>query len=163
MAAAAHEVRHYHLPARIRARKARDDSFSCRLALADRMADLAGIQTVEDGDGILPNRVTVYLQAPSSSQRREHAALLLCKIGRDEIEIHGLDVGDRHRVLRAGWGRLRQDHVLMYPPRDHAELEVCWNIIQRAYRFLADASARSPLARKLASVELPKFSRTALQ
>jgi hypothetical protein len=163
MAAAAHEVKHYHLPARIRARKAHDDSFSCRLALADRIADLAGIQAVEDGDDVLPSRVTVYLRAPSASQRREHTALLLCRIGRDEIEIHGLDLGDRYRVLRAGWGRLRQDHVLMYPPRDQAELEVCWSVIQRAHRFLTEASARSPLARKPASVELPKFSRTALQ
>ena len=161
MATAAPELKHYHLPARIRAKKVHDDSFSCRLALADRMADLAGIQVVEDGDDVLPNRVNVYLQAPSTSQRREHAAWLLCKIGADGIEIYGLEQWDRHQVLRGGWGRLRQGHVCMYPPRDDLELEVCWGVIQRAYRFLSDVSARAPLARKFASWAQPRFSRTA--
>jgi hypothetical protein len=163
MAAAALKLKHYHLPARIRAKKAHDNSFSCRLALADRIADLAGIETVEDSDDGLPGRVNVYLQAPSTSLRREHAALLLCKIAGDGIEVHGLDEWDRHQVLRGGWGRLQQGHVFMHPPRDYEELEVCWGVIQRAYTFLTDVSARAPLARKVASRALPRFSRTALQ
>lgn len=163
MAMAAQDLKHYHLPSRIRARKASTDGFACRLALAERIAALPGIQTVEEATGTLPCRVDVYLQAPSTSIRRQHDAQLLCTIGRDGIEVHGLREWHRHQVLRGGWGKLGRDHVLIFMPRDDEELDVCWAVLQCAHQCLLDISAMGPLVRKALSWELPRFSRTALQ
>jgi hypothetical protein len=163
MAMAAQDLRHYHLPSRIRAKKASADEFVCRLALAERIAGLPGIETVEELTDTLPCRVNVYLQAPSNSNRRQHDAQLLCTIGRDGIEVYGLRESDRHQVLRGGWGRLERDHVLIFMPRDHEELDVCWAVLQCAHQCLLSISAMGPLVRKALSWELPRFSRTALQ
>ena len=163
MARAARELNHYYLPARIRGRKASEDDFSCRIALAERLAGLAGIRTIEDGSSPMPGRVDVILQAPDSLVRRPHEAILLCRIGRDGIAIFGLNEWDRHQVLRGGWGRLVSDHVVMHLPRDFEELEVCWGVLQRAYRYLSDLSAQGRPARKTPPCNLPRFSRTSLQ
>ena len=163
MAIPERELDHYHLPARIRAGRAPEDGFSCRLALADRIAGLPGVQTVEEGSGTLPCRVEVFLRATARSARREHEAFLLCTIGLDGIGIYGLNEWDRHQVLRGGWGKLHRDHVHMYLPRNYEELEVCWSILQRAYRYLSDVSAQGRPARKALPWDLPRFSRTALQ
>ncbi|MDH3265374.1 MAG: hypothetical protein OEM25_00280 [Gammaproteobacteria bacterium] len=163
MAVAAQDLKHYHLPSRIRAGKAPATDFACRLALADRIAGLPGIQTVEEVTDTLPCRVDVYLQAPSISIRRQHDAKLLCSIARDGIHVYGLHEWDRHQVLRGGWGKLNRDHVQIFMPRDHEELEVCWAVLQRAYQCLLHVSAMGPLLRRTLSWELPRFSRTALQ
>jgi len=163
MATAAHDLKHYHLPARIRANTIHDESLSIRFTLADRIAGMPGIHTVENSVDTLPCRVHVYLQEPVASIRREHPARLLCTIAADSIEIYGLSHWDRHQVLRGGWGRLKRDHVFFYPPRNSEELEVCWGVVQRAYRHLSDISAKGPLVRKSLLWDLPSFSRTALQ
>jgi len=163
MATAAQDLQHYQLPSRIRATKTPENAFSCRIALADRIACLDSIRVVEDDTNTLPCRVEVYLQAPSNSIRRQHDALSLCSIGRDGIRIYGLRQWDRHQVLRGGWGKLERDHVLIFLPRDSDELEVCWDVLQRAYQNLSSISAMSPLVRKTVHWDLPRFSRTALQ
>jgi len=163
MATPAYEMEHYHLPARIRANKATADDLGCRLGLADRIAGLPGISTVEELGDTLPCRVRVYFQAPSVSIRRQHPALPLCTIGRDGIVIHGLSEWDRHQVLRGGWGRLEQDHVLIFLPRDDEELEVCWAVLQRAYGCLSKVSAVLPMVRTVSPWDLPRVSRTTLQ
>ena len=163
MATAAHDLKHYYLPARIRANTIHDEGISIRLTLAERITGMPGIHTVENSAGTLPCRVHVYLQMPSASIRREHPALLLCTIGVSGIEIHGLSHWDRHQVLRGGWGRLQRDYVHIYPPRNSEELEVCWGVLQRAYQHLSDLSVKAPLARKSLSWDLPRVSRTTLQ
>ena len=163
MATPSRGTSHYHLPARIRADIAFDNSFSSRMALVDRISGMAGIHTVESAADTLPFRVQIYLQEPSASVRREHPLLLLCTLAADGIEIYGLSQWDRHQVLRGGWGRLRRDHVFFYPPRNNEELEVCWGVMQRAYQHLSDLSAKGPLARKSLLWNLPRVSRTALQ
>ena len=163
MATTAQDLEHYQLPARIRAKKEPDDSLACRLSLADRIAGLANIHSVENVTDTLPCRVDIYLQVPSVSIRRQHDAYLLCTIGRDGVHLHGLSEWDRHQVLRGGWGRLEHDHVLIFLPRNNEELEVCWEMLQRAYQNLSSVSATGPLVRKSHPWDLPRFSRTALQ
>lgn len=163
MARAVRDLNHYHLPARIRVRKTPADGFCCRLALAERIAGLPGIQTLEDEPGPMPSQVHVYLQASGTSVRRSHEAILLCTLGRDGLAIRGLTEWDRHQVLRGGWGRLVRDHVVMHLPRDIEELEVCWGVLQRAYRYLSDLSAQGRPAGKTPPCSLPRFSRTSLQ
>ena len=163
MARAAKELNHYRLPARIRARRAPADGFCSRLALAERIAGLPGIRTVEDGASPVPDRVDVYLQAPGTAVRRQQDDILLCTLGRDGIAIRGLNEWDRHQVLRGGWGTLVRDHVVMHLPRDFEELEVCWGVLQRAYRYLSDLAAQGRPACKTPSWNLPRFSRTSLQ
>jgi hypothetical protein len=163
MATPARDLEHYHLPARIRTGKVSADSFSCRLALADRIADLPGIDVVEESRDTLPWRVKVYLRAPSTSDRRQHQALPFCTISRDSIAIHGLSEWGRHQVLRGGWGKLRQDYVSMFLPRNTEELEVCWDVLQCAFSNLSTALAKTPLVRQASWLDLPRFSRTTLQ
>jgi hypothetical protein len=163
MARAVKELNHYHLPARIRVKRAPEDGFCCRLALAERIAGLPGIQTVEDGASPMPSQVDVYLQAPGTANRRHHPAILLCTIGREGIAIRGLNEWDRHQVLRGGWGRLVRDHVVMHLPRDFEELEVCWGVLQRAYQYLSDLAAQGRPGCKTPPWNLPRFSRTSLQ
>ncbi|MDH3373268.1 MAG: hypothetical protein OER22_04150 [Gammaproteobacteria bacterium] len=159
MAILAQGVKRYHLPARIRAKKVPENGFSCRLALADRIADLPGIHTVEKSSDTLPHGVDVYLQSPSRSLRKQRDPILLCSIGRDGVAVHGLSEWDKHQVLCGGWGKLERDHVLIFLPKDFEELEVCWGLLHRAYGSLSDASVHTPLARSATVGRLPRFSR----
>jgi hypothetical protein len=163
MARPLQELDHYHLPARLKVKKVPAGGFSCRLALADRLAHLHGIHAVEDPSDTLPCRADVFLRVPSRSIRRDDDVFLLCTIHRDDIGVYGLTEWDRHQVLRGGWGRLVHDHVLMHMPRDSEELEVCWGILQRAYQYLSDNSAQDRTVRKASPRDLPRFSRTTLQ
>ncbi len=156
MAIAAIKLDRYYLPSRIRTKNPSTDGGSCRLALADRIASLPGIRTQELGNDTLSCRVKVYLQEPT-------AAPLLCTIDVSGIEVYGLTEWDRHQVLRSGWGRLQRDHVLLYPPRDVEELDMCCGILKRAHQHLSKISSNAPCARKSPLRELPKFSRTTLQ
>jgi len=162
MATAADELTRFNLPVRIRTGKANADSIAARLALADRIADLAGTIT-EDHDATLPCSVDVYLRAPLISIRKRVPDLLLCNIGSDGVRVHGLDDWDRHQVVVRGWGRLLRDGVLLFMPRDTEELEVCWSLLLRAYRSLTDCSAKARPARTMWDGDLPRFSRTTLQ
>jgi len=147
----------------MRANQATGDSLGCRLALADRIADLPGISTVEEPGDSIPYRVRVCFQAASVSIRREQPPLPLCTIGPDGIHLHALNEWDRHQVLRGGWGRLERDHVLLFLPRNDEELEVCWAMLQRAYGCLSAVSAVTPMVRVVSPWDLPRVSRTTLQ
>ena len=151
------------LPTRIRAKKKVRDSLSARLTLADRITELPDIETAEERPGVLPHRVEVYLRRPSASIRGRREPLHLCTISRDGIAIFGLSDRDRYRVLSRGWGRLCRDGVNVFLPRDNEELEVCWNILERAYRSLYEFSATAVPTTVARSDGLPKFSRTTLQ
>lgn len=163
MAAPALGVKRYQLPARIRTKKVPENGFSCRLALADRIADLPGIHAEEKGSDTLPARVDVYLQRVSLSPRKQREPILLCSISCDGVAVQGLSKWDKHQVLRGGWGKLERDHVLIFLPKDFEELEVCWGLLHRAYSCLSDAPVQTPLARSAAAGRLPRFSRTTLQ
>ena len=119
--------------------------------------------TVEEPAATLPCRVDVFLQGPCTSVRRKPESFLLCTIGREGIAIYNLGEWDRHQVLRGGWGRLHRDHVQMFLPRNNEELEVCWGILQRAYRCLSEVSAQGRAVRRTSPWDLPRFSRTSLQ
>lgn len=160
MLSAARERGRFVLPARVRSGKTPADDFSSRLALADRIAELPGIRTIEQESGTLPCRVDVYLGEHTGAVRKEQAPLLLCSISREGIEIQGLSDWDKYQVLCKAWGKLHRDRVLIYLPRDSGELEICWSILQHAYRFLIKASDLAPSPRTIASWDLPRFSRT---
>ncbi|MDH3533875.1 MAG: hypothetical protein OEO82_13160 [Gammaproteobacteria bacterium] len=157
---AARERDRFLLPARVRSRKPPTDGFSSRLALADRIADLAGICAIEQESDTVPYSVDVYLGEQTRTVRNGRAPVLLCSISREGIEIQGLGDWDKYQVLCKGWGKLHRDRVSIYLPRDNGELEVCWSILQRAYRFLTKASDLAPSPRTIASWDLPRFSRT---
>lgn len=162
MAAVLEEPVRFQLPARLRKPSAAEDSLP-RLALADRISALPGIRTVENGSGTLPCGVTVYLTRQGRALRKQLPPRILCEISKDGVSIYGLCNRDRHQVLSRGWGKLEQDRVRMFLPRDDAEMEVCWRILQRAYCSILDLSARSPSMRYPTFGELPRFSRTTLQ
>jgi hypothetical protein len=134
-----------------------------RLALADRIAALPGIETVEAQPGAMPHRVEVYLRPTSASIRSFPDRLRLCTISRDELVVYGLGDGDKYRVLSRGWGRLRHHGVRLFLPRDSEELNVCWEILERAYRCLQEASATVRQPKRARFAELPGISRTTLQ
>ena len=151
------------MPTRIRAKRRSRDSLEVRLALADRIASLPGIETLEARPSAVPHRVDVWLRPPSASIRRQPEAVRLCSISRDGVIVHGLSDRDRHRIISRGWGRLRRNGVAVFLPRDKEELEVCWNILERAYHSLRDASAVAPQPKRALLGGLPRFSRTTLQ
>jgi hypothetical protein len=163
VATPAPETGRIHLPARIKAKTMPENGFSSGLALAHRIAELPGIETVESGGDTLPCCVDVHLHRQSRSAHELSAPLLLCSIGNDGVVIRGLSNWDKHRVLCGGWGRLERDYVTIFLPRDEMELEVCWSILQRAYHSLLATSATVPLMRTASSWGLPRFSRTTLQ
>lgn len=163
MVAVALESTHFLLPVRIRSKKASADALAARLALAERLADLPDIKTVEDTTGTVPWSVEVHLQVPAVSIFRQPRTVLFCCMSRDGIGVHGLSDRDRYQVLSRGWGKLARDGVLLYHPRDAGELDVCWDVLQRARRSLIQSSAQSSPARSVAwAGDLPRFSRTTL-
>lgn len=129
MATLPRDLDHYQLPSRIRNKKPLRGAASCRLALAEKISELAGRDA-------------------------------FCRIDNSGIVVQGLDEWDKHQVLRGGWGRLGRGYVLLHLPRDDEELEVCWNLLQRACHNQIDSSLpRSPLP----AARWPRFSRTPLQ
>ena len=89
--------------------------------------------------------------------------MLFCSNGSDGIFVHGLTDWDRHQVGLRGWGRLKGHGVLLHLPRDSDELEVCWNLLRRAYESLRADLARLGPTRPVWPYDMPRFSRTALQ
>ena len=164
MAASAQEVVRFRLPARIRVKQAPDDSIASRLALADRIADLPGIETVEGGSSALPSTVSVFLRQSPVSLRKPGKSTLLCTISAHGISVQGLNARDRHQVLSRGWGHLDNDAVVLFLPRDEEDLAVCWDILQRAYNCIFQSSAVSdPVRITVGAGRRPRFSRTTLQ
>jgi hypothetical protein len=108
MATARHDLDRYYLPSRIKAKKVPAEGFRCRLALADRIADLPGVHTMENDADTLLSRVHVFFQAPNTSTRKTPSPVLLCTIGREGIVVYGLGEWDKHQVLAGGWGKLEK-------------------------------------------------------
>lgn len=162
MATAARDLTRLRLPNRIQTKPAGPDSLSARLQLADRIADLPGVRA-EDHDATLPCSVEVFLSKAADPSRRRDPDILLCTISNEGIWVYGLDDWDRHQILLHRWGKLRSSGVLLYLPRDGDELEICWLILQRAHRRLADLSNRNRSLQAPGNGDLPRFSRTSLQ
>jgi hypothetical protein len=140
------------------------DSVSPRLALAARIAELADVETVEVPGDAMSFAVEVYLRQPQSALRQRLAPVPLCRINHTVIEVHGLDVRDRHHLMSRKWGRLHGTTVQLYQPRSEEELEACWFVIKRAYIRLVEAlSVSSPGRATNWLGDLTEFSRTSLQ
>ena len=164
MAEPALESTQFHLPVRIRSRRASADDLNLRLALAEYLSELPELTAVEAADTTVPWSVDMHLQIPAASPGEREPAPLFCRIHHDGIGVHGLTDRDRYQVLVRGWGRLARNSVILHMPRDVGELEVCWEILQRAYRSLIQSSAQnSSMRRSVWSDNLPRFSRTTLQ
>lgn len=132
--------------------------------LAERIAELANIRTVENASRTLPWSVDVYVQPPIVSLRRQRPAALLCTINHESIVVCGLDTHFRNRVVERGWGTGSPDGVRLLMPRDLDELRLCWQIIQHAHRRLVESTAAAAPQRVNGWPDnLPRFSRTTLQ
>lgn len=89
------------------------------------------------------------------------AAQPCCLLSPEGITVQGLGVADRHQVLWRGWGRLNRHAVVLHPPRDQQELEVCWAIIRHAHQLQVTAAvAADRPGRIIWSGDMPGFSRT---
>ena len=64
---------------------------------------------------------------------KRKAAKMLCSLDCSGVFLNGLDRWERYQVLAMGWGKLVDHEVCVYLPRDSKELEIVWNVIQRAY------------------------------
>ena len=152
------------LPVRIRSRKASPDALGLRQALAQRLSELPDVTVIESPDATVPCSMDAHLRVPALHDAERHVAPLFCSLTEEGIGICGLSDRDRYQVLARGWGRLTRRCVLLHLPRDTGEMDVCWEILQRAYRSLNQPSARSSIMRPMARVDnLPSFSRTTLQ
>lgn len=152
---------HFEVPVRSPGKCAATEG-AARLELADRIASLAGIHTVDDGTD-MPSSVTVFLVNEHGPARKRTAPVTLCIISRDGLAVHGLSLHERRHVALRGWGVLERGHVRIYLPREPDEVDVCWRILLHAHCALLNFSARSPASRHAFAGELPRFSRTTLQ
>ena len=151
------------LPARVRTLQSPDNNIPVRLALADRIADLPGIQAADHDPADDWKNVDVLLLPRVTARRKQRQPLLLCNIRADGIVVQGLINRHRHQVLSRGWGRLRENSVLLYLPRDEEELEIVWSILRCAYDSVMVVSAGASPVRAAWFDGLPSFSRTNLQ
>lgn len=156
--------RRFQLPARIRANATAAEALPSRLLLADRISELPGVEAVEcDGD-ILPRRINIYVRdATAGRTGRNPERGLLCRLSANGISIFGLDDWAKHQVIMRGWGKLLQDRVLVFLPRNESELDICWRILRQAYDSVFHRSAGLPGNGYPVAQRLPGFSRTTLQ
>lgn len=122
---------------------------SLQEALFQRVAGLAGI-AVGPSLVSLPDARAFHLEPelaqgpPAAFQRRTEFA-----------HIHGVDDGSLHltlppglydRVLEAGWGEPHpiSGTMMLFGPRDEAELEVVWEIVYASYRYATGDVEASP-------------------
>ena len=150
------------LPTRIRSKLGPDNDYAARIRLADQISKLPGVHTFEDALEASPSIVGVYFANSSRTSRRQHPAVLFCKIRCDGIRVEGLNDAARHQVLSRGWGRLENRSIQLFLPRDDDEFDVCWHILYRAYRAITNPPATFLAAAKPPLVELPEFSCTTL-
>jgi len=154
----------FKLPARIRNKRNTAADFEARMALADRIADLPGIETIERADDTVPSRIDVYLRREYSARVfKSRPARLFCSLDRDSVTVNGLDRWGRHQVLSCGWGTLVDELVCIHLPRDRKELDAVWSIVHRAYNSFFDSSEPEPGSIVLSTWDWPKYSRTSLQ
>lgn len=162
MAASAIEEADFRLPPRIRSKTGPKQASSIRFMLAGRIADLPFVHIVEDDFETLPVTVSVFLQRDITSIRKCEATELFCRIGDSGISVEGLTDAERHHVLSRGWGQLENRRVRLFMPRDSDELEICWDILYRAYRSIINTPVRSAVMPRAYVVDLPEISRTSL-
>ena len=164
MATPAREFAPFPVPERAPVRHDPGDGLATRLMLAERIAELENIKTIETAGHTLPRSVDVYVQPPVVSLRRQRPAALLCTISHDAIVVCGLDTIFRSRVIERGWGTGGPGGTRLLMPRDLDELRLCWQIIQHAYeRLVAATAAAAPQRVNAWPGNLPRFSRTTLQ
>jgi len=150
------------LPTRTRINLGPDGNGATRYRLAERIAALPRVHTVEDPDGVLPGKVAVYVHAAGAIRQQHERPIPFCDITSSGIGVEGLDDAGRHQVLSRGWGRLENHRMQLFLPRNDGELDVCWRILYCAYCSLLNSPAAPPLARRAPPPELPEFSRTTL-
>lgn len=140
------------------------EGLQASLMLADRIADLPGVEVTEcDGDAV-PRQINVLFRDESPRRTiREPRPRRLCRLSAEGIAIFGLDNWAKHQVTLRGWGKLLHDHVLVFLPRDDDELETCWSILRQAYDSISQPSACNPVNGYASVWNLPRFSRTTLQ
>lgn len=154
----------FKLPARIRNKRNTSGDFSARMALVDRIADLPGIETVERNDQTVPQRVEIYLRREASDRvLKRKPARLLCSLDCNWVTVNGLSRWERYQVLANGWGKLVNDQVCVYLPRDHKELKIVWRVIRQAYDRLLGPLIPEAGSLVVSTWDWPKFSRTSLQ
>jgi len=154
----------FKLPARLRNKRNTAGKLEARMALADRIADLPGIETIERADDTVPCRIDVYLRRECPDQMlKSKPARLFCSLDRDNLTVRGLDRWGQHQVLSGGWGSLADERVCVHLPRDRKELEAVWSIVQRAYSSFFNSSEPEPGSIVLSTWDWPRFSRTSLQ
>ena len=154
----------FKLPARIRNNRNSAADFSPRMALIDRIADLPGVETVERNDETIPRRVEIYLRRDATDRvLKRKAPRLLCSLDCNGVTISGLSRWERYQVLVNGWGKLVDDQVCIYLPRDRKELEIVWSVVQRAFDKLIGPLVPEAGSLVVSTWDWPRFSRTSLQ
>lgn len=83
-----------------------------------------------------------------------------CELTAEHLAIRGLHERERYQVMARGWGRLSCEATLVALPRDEDELDVCWQLVQRAHARQGETTAAGPPFRLS---PLPSFSRTTHQ
>jgi hypothetical protein len=152
------------LPARIRGKRGTSCDFSARIAFIDRIADLPGIETIERNDETVHGRVDIYLRGDASDRAlKRRPAPKICSLDCNHITVSGLNRWDRYQVLANGWGKLTNDQVCVYLPRDHGELEIVWSIIRQAFDRLSGTPTLEPESANISTRDFPRFSRTSRQ
>lgn len=152
------------LPTRIPNKRDVSGDFAARMALIDQIADLAGIETVESTNESLPRQVDIYLRRVGAGRLlKRKPAQRLCCLDCNSVTVSGLSRWDRYQVLTNGWGKLINDQVCLYLPRDSEEVEVIWSVIRQAHDRLTGPLIRESGSRIVSTRDWPKFSRTSLQ
>ena len=129
--------------------KAIRDTLELRLQLAERIAGLPHIHTVEDTSRTLPWSVDVFVQPPIVSLRKQRHSFLLCTLSHDSVRVYGPG---------------KQESTVLSMPVDPDELEACWEAIRVAHdRLLSASAATRPVRTAAWPGRLPSFSRTTLQ
>jgi hypothetical protein len=150
------------LPLRIRTRLGPAPAYAARFMLAERIAELAYVQIVEDAFGTPPCTIGVFLQRDTGPSRKRPPAILFCRISNAGISVEGLTDTERHQVLSRGWGQLENHRIRLFMPRDSRELETCWSILYRAYGSIINTPARAAAMPRAYAADLPEISRTSL-
>ncbi|MDH5622267.1 MAG: hypothetical protein OEY74_09315, partial [Gammaproteobacteria bacterium] len=66
----------------------------------------------------------------------------------------------KEAIVANGWGQLQAKRVLVYLPRDKAEVDACWQILTIAYDRLNDEVNSHRRKRIVSPWALPYFSQT---
>lgn len=154
----------FELPPRIRTGKKSSREQEMRMALADRIADLTGIEILKRRDESIPGQIDVYVRQDSTARSlANHDAKLFCSLNSKGIMIRGLDRWAKHQLISRGWGKLIPGDMLIFLPRDGEELDVIWKVLQRAYDNIYDPAAKTSGTHIVSTWDWPQFSRTTLQ